>query len=262
MTTGIRFDDGAAYDRYMGVWSRAVGTRFLDWLAPAPGLRWLDVGCGNGTFMAQVAARCAPARLAGIDPAVAQLAYARALPMLRDAQLELADAMALPFADAAFDVAVMPLVLFFVPEPARGVAEMVRVVGPGGWVAAYAWDLQGQGFPYEGVRDALAEHGIEVPQPPSPTASNREVMDALWLAAGLQEVAHTVIEVQRAFVDWPDLWSTLLLAPSVGPLLRGLDEPTREALQARLQQRFVPTADGSIVLTGRARAIRGQVIAN
>ena len=37
----IRFDDGAAYERMMGTWSRLAGDIFLDWLAPRPGLRWI-----------------------------------------------------------------------------------------------------------------------------------------------------------------------------------------------------------------------------
>ena len=40
--TRILFDDGAAYDRGMGQWSLVAGQVFLDWLAPDPGLRWLD----------------------------------------------------------------------------------------------------------------------------------------------------------------------------------------------------------------------------
>jgi hypothetical protein len=43
----IRFDDGAAYERMMGTWSRFAGDIFLDWLAPRPGLRWIDIGCGK-----------------------------------------------------------------------------------------------------------------------------------------------------------------------------------------------------------------------
>ena len=53
----------------------------------------------------------------------------------------------LPFPESRFDAAVMALVIFFVPDPAKGVAEMVRVVGPGGTVAAYAWDIVGGGSP-------------------------------------------------------------------------------------------------------------------
>ena len=48
--TQIRFDDGAAYERMMGNWSQRAGSIFLDWLAAPLGLKWIDVGCGNGAF--------------------------------------------------------------------------------------------------------------------------------------------------------------------------------------------------------------------
>src|SRR3954468_17143867 len=112
----IRFADVAGYEPFMGTWSRLVGGTFLDWLRPAPGLRWLDVGCGNGAFTETLAQRCAPVSLSGIDPSEAQLAFARTRPALRSADFRAADAMALPFADGAFDAAVMPLVIFFVPQ--------------------------------------------------------------------------------------------------------------------------------------------------
>ena len=76
----IRFDDGAAYERYMGLWSRKVGEKFLDWLSVVDGMRWLDVGCGNGAFTEILTQHCAPAALAGIDPSAEQLAFARTLP--------------------------------------------------------------------------------------------------------------------------------------------------------------------------------------
>ena len=76
MTNQITFDDGAAYERYMGKWSQLAGETFLDWLAPKPGLRWLDVGCGNGAFTEMLVERCAPVSVEGIDPSEAQLAYA------------------------------------------------------------------------------------------------------------------------------------------------------------------------------------------
>src|SRR3974390_977016 len=52
------FTDGKAYERRMGRWSRIVGEAFLDWLAVPKGLRWLDVGCGNGAFTEVLIARC------------------------------------------------------------------------------------------------------------------------------------------------------------------------------------------------------------
>jgi hypothetical protein len=54
----IRFNDGAGYDRFMGVWSRLAGQDFLDWIGPSQGQRWLDVGCGNGAFTQLIAEQC------------------------------------------------------------------------------------------------------------------------------------------------------------------------------------------------------------
>ena len=143
----------------MGKWSQLAGDTFLDWLAPEPGLRWLDVGCGNGAFTEMIVERCAPVSVQGIDPSEGQLAFARTRPASRVAQFRQGDAMALPFPDDTFDVAVMPLVIFFVPDPARGVAEMARVVCPGGTVTAYAWDMSGGGFPYEALQAEMRGAG-------------------------------------------------------------------------------------------------------
>lgn len=122
----IRYDDGAGYERYMGSWSRLAGEVFLDWLAPRPGLRWIDIGCGNGAFTELLVQRCAPAEVQGIDPSEAQLAFARARPAARGAAFHQGDAMALPFRQDTFDAAVMALVIFFVPDPARATFRLIR----------------------------------------------------------------------------------------------------------------------------------------
>src|ERR1700740_1317451 len=81
--TQIRFDDGAAYERYMGDGSRRAGAIFLDWLAAPSGLKWIDVGCGNGAFTELLVERCAPTSVNGIDPSEAQLDFARNAPNSR-----------------------------------------------------------------------------------------------------------------------------------------------------------------------------------
>src|SRR5260370_16581840 len=70
----IRFNDGAGYERMMGVWSRLVGEVFLDWLAPRSGVRWIDVGCGKGAFTELIVQRWPPAEIFWIDPSQCQLA--------------------------------------------------------------------------------------------------------------------------------------------------------------------------------------------
>lgn len=259
MTNEIRFEDGAAYERYMGKWSRLAGDTFLDWLDPKPGLRWLDVGCGNGAFTEMLAERCAPASVHGIDPSEAQLAYARARPALQNAQFQQGDAMTLPFPNEAFDAAVMPLVIFFVPGPARGVAEMARVVCAGGLVAAYAWDMVGSGFPYVVLLDELRGLGVEVPVPPSNDASRLEVLRDLWAGAGLEAIQTRVITVQRTFPDFEDYWTTIHGSPSASSRLANMSSGDRAFLESRLRARLPADAAGRINYSARANAVRGRV---
>jgi SAM-dependent methyltransferase len=258
-TDQIRFDDGAAYERYMGTWSQLAGETFLDWLAPGSGLRWLDVGCGNGAFTKRLVERCAPASVHGIDPSEAQLTYARAQQALRFAQFHQGGATALPFPDNTFDAAVMPLVIFFVPEPAIGVAEMARVVSPGGAVAAYAWDMFGGGFPYEALHAEMRGMGVAVPAPPSPEASRMDVLRHLWAGAGLVAVETTEITVQRTFDDFDDYWTTILGGPSVGPRLAAMGSGDLELLKTRMRARLPEIAGGQITYSGRANAVKGRV---
>lgn len=259
MSEQIHFDDGAAYERYMGRWSQLVGEIFLDWLAPQPGLRWLDVGCGNGAFTERIVERCAPAAVQGIDPSEEQLAYARTRSSLRDTLLHRADATALPFSDNTFDVAVMPLVIFFVADPAGGIAEMARVVYPGGAIAAYAWDMIGGGFPYKLLRDEMRELGIAAPVPPSPDASRLDAMRDLWAGAGLDHIDTREITVQRTFVDFDDYWTTILGGSSIGSKLATL-APGKLALLKNRVQAHLPTDDsGRITYSARANAVKGYL---
>ena len=135
------FDDAATYDRFMGRWSRGVGSVFLDWLAPPAGARWLEVGCGSGTFTGHVLDACAPASMSTVDPSKSQIDYASGQPISQRVDFRIADAQALPFPDATFDVVASALVLNFIPDRPRGLSEMRRVTRPGGVVAGYVWDF-------------------------------------------------------------------------------------------------------------------------
>lgn len=255
----IRFDDGSAYEQYMGVWSRLVGEDFLNWLAPATGRRWLDVGCGNGAFTAMIVERCAPASVDGVDPSEEQLVFARERRDAQSARFRAGDAMALPYPDEAFDVAVMPLVLFFVPEPKRGVYEMKRVVSPGGLVAAYAWDMAGGGFPYETLHCELRALGVSVPSPPSPEASRREVLLDLWRSAGLEAIEARAFTVTRTYPDFETYWSIVREGPSVKARIATMPTGDASELRARMRVRLPADAAGRITCQARANAIRGRV---
>ena len=255
----IRFEDGAAYDRGMGQWSPLVGEMFIDWLAPPSGWRWIDIGCGSGAFTELLCQRCAPVEVQGVDPSDAQLSFARARTGARSAVFQLGDAMALPFPQHRFDAATMALVIFFVPDPAKGVAEMVRVTRPGGTVAAYAWDMEGGGFPFEQLRAALRDIGLTPPSPPSEAASRMEALHNLWTDAGLRSIETCAFTVQRSYADFDDWWMTSAGSGSIRSALAAMSADDVERLKERTRARLPVDASGRITYSAHANAVKGQV---
>jgi ubiquinone/menaquinone biosynthesis C-methylase UbiE len=255
----IRFDDGAAYEQMMGIWSRLAGEIFLDWLAPRSGLRWIDVGCGNGAFTQLLVERCAPAEVQGIDPSEGQLVFARSRSTSSVTEFRLGDAMTLPFAADRFDAAVMALVLVFVPDPAKGIAEMVRVVQPGGTVATYMWDMLGGGFPLDPMLDEMRAMGLAPLRPPRMEASRMEALRGLWAGAGLEAVETREIAVQRTFADFDHLWKTKLKSPAIGPVVAAMAAGDVETLKSRMRAALPADAEGRITYGARAHAIKGYL---
>jgi len=256
----IQFTDGASYETMMGVWSRLAGEVFLDWLDLPKGLRCVDVGCGNGAFTELLVERCAPREVQGIDPAEAQLAFARHRHSANVAKFQIGDAMALPFADGSFDLATMALVIFFVPDPAKGVAEMTRVVRSGGTVAAYAWDMRGGGFPLEPLLAEVRTMGHKMPKPPSMDASRIDVLRELWSGAGLTAVETREITVERTYRDFEEFWTTSVTgSPSLSATVAAMPPDAVAQLKARARDKLRPDAAGRFVRSARANAVKGCV---
>jgi SAM-dependent methyltransferase len=252
----IRFNDGAAYEQLMGIWSRLAGEVFLDWLAPAKGLSWVDSGCGNGAFTELLAERCAPAEVQGVDPSEGQLAYARTRRQWNGIEFRQGDAMALPFPADRFDAGVMALVLVFLSDPAKGVAELMRVVVPGGTVATYMWDMDGGGFPLEPLLAEMRGMGMRSPLPASMSASRMEGMQKFWSGAGAVAVETREITVKRTFANYEEFWSTGLKSSTVGPSVRGLAPGEVEKLKERVRERL-RAGTGPLTLSARANAVKG-----
>ena len=259
MAEQIRFDDGASYEDYMGKWSRLAGDTFLDWLAPPSRLRWVDVGCGNGAFTEMLIAHCDPTEIQGIDPSDGQIDYARTRLAGSVAQLQVGDAMALPYADGAFDAAVMALVIFFVPEPARGLAEMVRVTRPGGSVSAYAWDILGGGFPYAAMQQEMQALGIPPLWPPSVEVARMDNLRRLWQDGGLVDIETREIAVERTFANFDDWWRIAQTGPRMAPKIASMAARDVETLTARLRERLPADAQGRVTYRAVANAVKGRV---
>jgi ubiquinone/menaquinone biosynthesis C-methylase UbiE len=254
------FTDGEAYERLMGQWSRPVARQFLDWLGLPQGRRWLDVGCGTGAFTETVIARCAPAEIQGIDPSDAQIAYARSREAAKLATFQVGDAQALPFDDAQFDVAAMALVISFIADPSKAVAEMVRVVRPGGCVATYIWDMNGGGLPPAPFQAAVKALGFDGgPVNPNAEVTRMESLQALWTRAGLEDVETRRIDIQVSFADLEDFWTsnTVLPSPAVR-FLRDLGPADVERVKRWLDESLPRDAANRISYPAWANAVKGR----
>ncbi len=254
------FTDGEAYERLMGRWSRLAGESFLDWLDAPKGLRWLDIGCGNGAFTEELIAHCAPAAVTAIDPSEDQLAYARTRTGAEIADFRVGDAQKLVFDDGSFDVAVMALVTSFLPDPEKAIAEMTRVVRLGGSVATYMWDVPGGGVPCDPIYVALESMGMSSVRPPNASFSKREAMHKAWETAGLSSIETRVIRISVTYASFDDFWesNTVPIGPQ-GKLIDGMSKNAREQLRTRVRERLPASSDGRIAYEAFANAVKGRV---
>jgi SAM-dependent methyltransferase len=252
---------GAAYEPYVGRWSRLVAREFLNWLDVPPGRRWLDVGCGTGALTATILGNAAPGEVRGVDPSPAFLDYAQE--QIRDprASFVLGDAQALPEEAGSYDVVVAGLVLNFVPDPALAVAEMRRVVRPGGTVAGYVWDYAGKMQMTRHFWDAavaLDPAALELDQGRRFPICNPDALSQLFRDAGLVAVEVRAIDVPTTFRDFDDYWTPFLGGQGPAPgYTMSLSEERRAALREYIRSRLPFAPDGSIPLMSRAWGVRG-----
>lgn len=139
--TADAWEIAAAYERYVGRWSRPVASKFLQWLPPAgAGAAWCDVGCGTGALAHAVLVAEEPSRVVGVEPSEGFAAAARTT--VDDPRFEVrpGTAAAIPAVDGEFDRVVSGLVLNFLPDPIEGLVEMRRVTRAGGTIGGYVWD--------------------------------------------------------------------------------------------------------------------------
>jgi SAM-dependent methyltransferase len=255
----IAFDNADAYDRYMGRWSRAIGEKFLAWLAPPQNARWLDIGCGTGAFSELIAQRCAPQALSGIDPSTAQIDYARG--KLSNADLRVADSMALPFGNGEFDIVASALVLHFIPDRGKALAEMKRVTRSGGLVSSYTWERTPTAdfAPYGPMVRAIETIGAEAMRSPTVPEANLEGLQAAIQVAGFDDIVVSRIEASQSFRDFDDYWQTQTLPISPpGKSVAKLDDGQRARLRDTLRATLPTANDGSISYPARAVAFKAR----
>lgn len=220
MPSTFNVHDPAGYDQLMGRWSQVLARRFIDFAGLADGEKIIDVGCGTGSLTFALADAANVGDIVAIDysPIFVEAATRRNTdPRVKIRQ---ADACALPFDDGRFDRAMALLVLHFVPDAAKAVAEMRRVVRPGGVVAAAVWDHLG-GMP--GMRimvdtvAALSEGGRQLRsrycfQPMMQPGEMKQT----FIEQGLVDVVDTELIIRMDYRNFDDFWAPI--AAGEGPL--------------------------------------------
>lgn len=257
------WSSGDSYEIYMGRWSRRIAERFLDLVGAEPGLDWVEVGCGTGALTSSILRRAAPARLTAVEPSAAFLATARDSISDPRASFVQGDAQSLPLPDASADLLVAGLVLNFIPDRPRALAEMRRVLRPGGKLAFYVWDYPagGVGFirAFWTAAVALDPGAAELTETGRFPFCTSDGLAELVRSADFRDVSVTAIEDAARFSDFADFWRPFTLGAGPAPgYCASLPAAHRERLRDRLEAQMTAGSDGAITLPLRAWAVRAR----
>ncbi|PSK87017.1 methyltransferase family protein [Limimaricola soesokkakensis] len=253
--------EAEAYELFMGRWSRPVADRFLDWLKAPTGGDWIDIGAGTGVLTAAILERSAPRHLLAVEGSESFVAHLHH--RFSDARLsiERGDALQLPLPAESRDVAVSGLFVNFATSMEAALAEMRRVLRPGGLLGFYVWDYPSGGM---GMLDAFWQAAMSV-DPEAERSSERHRfakcdfagLDRACRAVGL-EPAIGQIDTMSEHEDFEAYWRPFTQAPSTAKrYLDGLDPDARARLRGALAQRL--DHGGPIRLPARAWCVKAQL---
>ncbi len=253
------FANSAAYDRFMGQWSCAVGELFLDWISDANGNDWLDAGCGTGSFTRSIASRCPSTLFTAIDSEPAQIEYAKLWNSHDRIRYRVADVQRLPFANGSFDVVTSALVLNFVPNLDQALSEMGRVARHGGTVAGYVWDFENDLSPTGPVRTGMKRLGLPVGDIPGKDRSTLQGLHSGFQQAGFRDIETRSIDIEVAFTSFDCFWHAQTSNHGgLGGAIKRLPQRDRAEFAELLRLQLPPNARGIISYPARANAIKGQ----
>src|SRR3954470_8189340 len=224
------FSNADAYERFMGRYSRVLGPEFARAADVAAGQRVLDVGCGTGALTAVLAELAGAENVAAVDPTEPFVEQCRI--NVPGADVRLGPAESIPFEDGSFDRALAQLVFHFVSDPIAAVGEMKRVTQPGGKVAACVWDMTGGMTMLRAYWDAAYEADPDAPSESDRFGGKPGQLADLWRAAGLRDVADTMLQVSTRYQDFDELWQSFRQGEGpVGAHAASLEGEKHDAVQ-------------------------------
>jgi ubiquinone/menaquinone biosynthesis C-methylase UbiE len=231
------------WDRFFDEQMAFLNHRLIADARLRPGMRVLDLGSGTG-YPALLAAQVVgpTGNVIGIDLADQMLDAARrkALSLgLSNVIFRTDDATRLPFDAGSFDAATSRFCLMFLPEIPKAVAEIARVLKPGGWIAATVWSVPDKN-PYVRIPMDVIKSLIELPPPDPAAAGIFRLAKAGDLAGFLQQAGLTNISEEEfaADVRFPSgeeyCASLLDIAAPIQNLFAKLTEPQRADARTRI----------------------------
>jgi ubiquinone/menaquinone biosynthesis C-methylase UbiE len=245
------FQSDTAYDNFMGRYSTRLAPKFADFAGVKARMSVVDVGAGTGALTAELVRR--GASVAAADPAAPFVAaLQQRLPTIA---VHAAPAETLPWPDERFDVALAQLVVAFMDDAPAGVAEMRRVVRPGGTVAVCMWDRHGMEM-LAAVRRTQAALSADTPATVGDTRyRSREEIESLF-GEGFEGMTTESLEVESQYTGFEEFWAALNGgAGPAGVWVLSLDADTRLVAREELY-RQVGEPTGPFALVGRAWATR------
>ncbi len=234
-----------------GAASPASGS-WIGWRCPKAFVGWtLGVGPAHSRLVLQ---RNSPTAISAIDPSENLIAFAKSKPSADRIDYRNGDAMSLPYRNDDFDVAIMALVIQYIPDPGKAMREMTRVVRQGGTVAAYVWPGDAEGHPYRALNDTIRTIGVVDYNRPGNRMRSANALVELFASSGLTNIESRTIDFALEFNDFDDFWSSL--TPGTYQHLSSSDvDRTKLAVRESL-----PVGSGGrIPYTARALAICGRV---
>jgi SAM-dependent methyltransferase len=251
----------SAYDRHVGRYSPELAAALITVAGVERGQRALDVGCGTGALAEALSAGLGAGSVAAVDPSPTSVdTCARRVP---GADVRIARAEELPFEYGEFDAALAQLVVPWMSDPRRGVAEMRRVVRPGGVVASCTWDFANGMTMLHAFWDAAV--AVDRPRAVQAGALDRtrlcqpDELRQLWTHVGLLQVEAGELVVGADYLDFDDLWWPFTAGVGgSGSYCASLDEASRRALREEVHRRL-GAPEGPFRLTARAWYARGTV---
>jgi SAM-dependent methyltransferase len=257
--------DGGAYEVFLGRRSRRLAEKLIDFAAFADDGALLDVGCGTGSLAGVMAARWPRRRIVGVDFSEAFLAFARSRGLGEAVVFEHGDATALPYDDGAFAGCATQLVLNFIPNCEAAVAEMRRVTGRDGIVAAAVLDFRGGAVFQRLFWDTACGIDLQAIERRARLFAAKPALPGglrdLFAAAGLGRIEESLITFRMDYDNFDDYWRPLLGGQGpIGSYVEGLAGDLQARLEAAVCAAYCAgAADGARALSATAWAVRGIV---